>query len=50
MEDFTKKTTARIEQIRSQFCKTPRGMKLKNKVCIITGVGSLKGIGYASMS
>ncbi|KAF9051230.1 sex determination protein tasselseed-2 [Hymenopellis radicata] len=48
MEAFTKKTNARIEQIRSQFCKTPRGMKLKNKVCIITGVGSLKGIGRAS--
>lgn len=43
---FSAQTTARLEQLRSQFAgKTPRGGKLKDKVCVITGVGSLKGIG-----
>lgn len=38
-------TTARIKQIQSQLENSVRSGKLKNKVCIITGVGSLKGIG-----
>ena len=39
------KTLARIENIKSHLSRTPRGGKLKGKVCIITGVDSLKGIG-----
>lgn len=38
-------TTARIKQIQSQLDSSVRGGKLKGKVCIVTGVGSLKGIG-----
>lgn len=45
-KDFTKIANARLDSIRSQFTQSPRAGKLKNKVCIITGVGSLKGIGY----
>ncbi len=40
-----KATIARIEKIQSQLTNAPRGIRLKDKVCIITGVGSLKGIG-----
>lgn len=42
------KTVKRIEKIRSQLEHAPRGSKLKDKVCIVTGVGSMKGIGRAS--
>lgn len=38
-------TTARIKQIQSQLDSSVRSGKLKGKVCIVTGVGSLKGIG-----
>ena len=44
-EDHYKKTAARIAQIQSQFSEAPRGTRLKEKVCVVTGVGSLKGIG-----
>ncbi|CCM00267.1 uncharacterized protein FIBRA_02297 [Fibroporia radiculosa] len=47
-EDFHKRTTARLEQIQSQLEVTPRKDRLKGKVCIITGVGSLLGIGRAT--
>ncbi|KAF8967868.1 hypothetical protein BDZ97DRAFT_1801656 [Flammula alnicola] len=47
-EDHYKTTTARIQQIQSQLDNAVRAGKLKNKVCIVTGVGSLKGIGRAS--
>lgn len=47
-EDFYKKTLARLEKIQTHLETTPRGSRLKGKVCIITGVGSLKGIGRAS--
>ncbi|KAF8070553.1 hypothetical protein FPV67DRAFT_1668401 [Lyophyllum atratum] len=47
-EDFYKVTTDRIKKIQSQLATAPRGTRLKGKVCIITGVGSLKGIGRAS--
>jgi len=40
-----KRTTARLQQIQTQVANTPPGNKLQGKVCIITGVGSLKGIG-----
>jgi len=38
-------TTARIKQIQSQLDSSVRAGKLKGKVCVVTGVGSLKGIG-----
>ena len=48
-DDHLKRTQARIQQIQSHLSKTPRGSRLKGKVCIITGVGSMKGIGYANI-
>lgn len=39
-------TKARIQKIQSHLAHSPRGIRLKDKVIIITGVGSLKGIGY----
>ncbi|RXW21628.1 hypothetical protein EST38_g4223 [Candolleomyces aberdarensis] len=47
-DEHHKNTLARIQQIQSQFKDTPGSGKLKGKVCIITGVGSLKGIGRAT--
>ena len=47
--DFAKRTAARLEQIQSQLKTRPRGGKLKGKVCIVTGVGSLAGIGCVCM-
>ena len=44
-DEFRKRTLARLESIRSHLHNSPRGTRLKDKVCIITGVGSLKGIG-----
>lgn len=46
-DDHYKRTLARIDQIQTHLARTPRGTRLKGKVCIITGVGSLKGIGCA---
>jgi len=46
--EFYKQTVARLEQIQGQFTAPPRGIRLKGKVCVITGVGSLKGIGRAA--
>ncbi|KAG6849997.1 hypothetical protein H0H93_002787 [Arthromyces matolae] len=47
-EEFYKRTASRIQQIQSQLDNSPRGRRLQNKVCIVTGVGSLKGIGLVS--
>ncbi|KAF8875296.1 hypothetical protein BD779DRAFT_1629887 [Infundibulicybe gibba] len=47
-EEVYRTTTARIEQLKSQLANTPRGKRLNKKVCVITGVGSLKGIGRAT--
>ncbi|KAM5530389.1 hypothetical protein V8D89_015950 [Ganoderma adspersum] len=47
-DEFRKRTLARLHSIRSHLQTTPRTYRLKNKVCIITGVGSLKGIGRAT--
>ncbi|KAG7450964.1 NAD(P)-binding protein [Guyanagaster necrorhizus] len=47
-KDYAKTVNARLDSIRSHFTQAPRAGKLNNKVCIITGVGSLKGIGRAS--
>ncbi|KAF8322722.1 NAD(P)-binding protein [Clavulina sp. PMI_390] len=42
------RTVARLSKIRKQVEEAPRTGSLKGKVCIITGVGSMKGIGRAS--
>ena len=44
-DEQQQRTTARLQSIRLQLLNAPRGEKLKDKVCVITGVGSLKGIG-----
>lgn len=46
--DTFSKTQQRLARIQEHFRSAPRGEKLKGKVCIITGVGSMKGIGRAS--
>ncbi|KZT71021.1 NAD(P)-binding protein [Daedalea quercina L-15889] len=46
--EFARRTAARLEQIQSQLKAKPRGSRLKGKVCIITGVGSMAGIGRAA--
>ena len=45
-QEHHKRTVARIAKIQSHLATSPRTGKLKGKVAIITGVGSLKGIGY----
>ncbi|KAI0266826.1 sex determination protein tasselseed-2 [Gloeopeniophorella convolvens] len=47
-QEHYKRTIARITKIQSHLDNDPRGIRLKGKVCIITGVGSLKGIGRAA--
>lgn len=49
-EEFYKQTVARIQKIQSHFTSSPRRRRLNAKVCVITGVGSLKGIGYVYIS
>ncbi len=44
-EAFFKRTVARLETIQNHLKTAPRSGRLQGKVCIITGVGSLKGIG-----
>lgn len=39
------KTLARLESIKSHFKNSQGSGKLEDKVCVITGVGSMKGIG-----
>ncbi|KAF7292884.1 hypothetical protein MIND_01187500 [Mycena indigotica] len=41
-------TKERLAKIQSHLANSPRGRRLQDKVCIVTGVGSLKGIGRAS--
>ncbi|KZS98581.1 NAD(P)-binding protein [Sistotremastrum niveocremeum HHB9708] len=48
LEESYKATVARVQRIQSHLSTAPRSQRLKGKVCIITGVGSLKGIGRAS--
>ncbi|KXN85348.1 3-oxoacyl-[acyl-carrier-protein] reductase FabG [Leucoagaricus sp. SymC.cos] len=48
LEETYKHTLARIQKIQSHLDNAPKGSKLKDKVCVITGVGSLKGIGRAT--
>ncbi|KAJ7091272.1 hypothetical protein C8R44DRAFT_817503 [Mycena epipterygia] len=47
-QEFYENTKARIQKIQSHLTNSPRGSRLQDKVCIVTGVGSLKGIGRAS--
>ncbi|CAL1707725.1 unnamed protein product [Somion occarium] len=47
-EEFYNRTVSRLQKLQSHLESAPRGSRLKGKVCIITGVGSLKGIGRAS--
>lgn len=44
-EQFVAQTRARLETIRTHLEVAPRTGKLKGKTCVITGAGSLKGIG-----
>jgi hypothetical protein len=46
-EEVYKRTLARIEKIQGHLTSAPRAGRMKDKVCIVTGVGSIKGIGYA---
>lgn len=39
------RTVARLDKLTEQVANAPRGKTLAGKVCVITGVGSLKGIG-----
>lgn len=39
------RTVVRLAQIQSRLATAPRSGKLRGKVAIITGVGSIKGIG-----
>ncbi|PCH43805.1 NAD(P)-binding protein [Wolfiporia cocos MD-104 SS10] len=47
-DDFAKRTAARLEQVQTHLDNAPRGSRLKGKVCILTGVGSMLGIGRAT--
>ena len=49
-QEHYKRTVARIESIQSHISQSPRRMRLKDKVCVITGVGSMKGIGYGCLN
>jgi len=44
-EDFVAQTRARLETIKTHLESAPQSWKLKGKTCVITGAGSLKGIG-----
>ncbi|KAI0297143.1 sex determination protein tasselseed-2 [Russula brevipes] len=48
LQHHHKRTVARIAGIQSHLATAPRSGKLRDKVVIITGVGSLKGIGRAA--
>lgn len=47
-EEFQKATAARLQKIKSHLAQAPRGVRLKDKVCVVSGVSSLKGIGRAT--
>ncbi|KAI0633466.1 NAD-P-binding protein [Trametes polyzona] len=47
-DDFRKRTLARLDTVRNHLQTSPRGSRLRGKVCVITGAGSLKGIGRAA--
>lgn len=43
------KTLERLSHIQSHLTRAPRASRLGDKVCIVTGVGSLTGIGRATV-
>ncbi|KAI6000501.1 NAD(P)-binding protein [Pisolithus albus] len=47
-DEHYQRTVARIGQIQTHLDSLPRGQRLMDKTCIITGVGSLHGIGRAT--
>ncbi|KAH9986555.1 sex determination protein tasselseed-2 [Russula compacta] len=47
-QEHHKRTVARLAKIQSHLATAPRSGRLRGKVAIITGVGSLKGIGRAA--
>ncbi|GJE95067.1 SDR family oxidoreductase [Phanerochaete sordida] len=47
-DEFYRRTVARLQKIQTHLETAPRAGRLRDKVCIVTGVGSLKGIGRAS--
>lgn len=47
-DDHYQRTVTRIAQIQSHLDSLPRGQRLRDKTCVITGVGSLHGIGRAA--
>ncbi|KAH7913914.1 hypothetical protein BJ138DRAFT_1133778 [Hygrophoropsis aurantiaca] len=47
-EEHYQRTLTRVNQIQSHLSNAPRSQRLQGKTCIITGVGSLHGIGRAS--
>ena len=49
-EDFAAQTRARLETIKTHLETAPRSGKLRGKTCVITGAGSLKGIGSVRSS
>lgn len=44
-DEFVAQTRARLETIKTHLETAPRSGKLNGKICVITGAGSLKGIG-----
>ncbi|KAG7098653.1 hypothetical protein E1B28_000569 [Marasmius oreades] len=48
VQDTLQMSLKRIQNIKSHLDSAPRGQRLQGKVCIVTGVGSMKGIGRAS--
>lgn len=47
--DAASSVEARLNQLRSHLTHKPRSSRLAGQVCIVTGVGSLTGIGRASV-
>ena len=45
-QEHYKRTVTRLARIQSHLATAPRTGKLRGKVAVVTGVGSLKGIGY----
>ena len=46
VQEHYNRTVSRLASIQSHLATAPRTGKLRGKVAIVTGVGSLKGIGY----
>ena len=50
VESAHKRTLSRLNRVHQHISDTPIGNRLQGKVAIITGVGSLKGIGCVNMA